>query len=648
MSRFVEPTEEEAQKFMEGQTSEGSARFQEPTEEEAQEFIAKQEPVPYQPTEQDFGAMDAAKLMGQGLTYENMDEILGALKATKKTAFGDEKISDWLETYKRERDLERQEFKRLHEQYPKSSFVAEGIGAVYSPINKVLGPAKAAAGAFQAIKSGALTAGKAGLLTGIGASEQDISKPMEYAKDIAGYGATGAALGGGLGGLGYGAGQGLSWLEDQIRKGGPFASNALTAFLESAKGKGFISPESMARIQKMSSDAARKFGDIIYGEEGPIAKTSKEISAYFQRADESGVKVPGVYDPVLKDLLSGLIQSLEQNNLLRGKRVLADISSESPEIGNILKLLNRGDDVNWQEVSSGDVAKFLTAVDELVNGTMSPSQTYNFARWLQGEQVPEFSTQLTTKKFKELIPDALPQSLKKSAKMAADEALGFPASEQIFNKYKDVRTATAETVLNKGEPVDLSTVWQNEFSRETILAKLKKEFNDIVKDLSKPSVTGDDARKTINALKVRVNELNQKYPDLKLNLDDFFTELSRASEQSALRQKFLPHEAHSDAGDLVSRLTNLTGYGVPIVLGKAASVPLAINNLIVKADDKVLIPLAQKLKQTPTLQHIGQALEDGVQNKSGKNAALFMIMQNPQARSIANQMLGVDQNEKRQ
>lgn len=647
MSRFVEPTEEEAQKFMEGQTSEGSARFQEPTEEEAQEFVAKQEPVPYQPTEQDFGAMDAAKLMGQGLTYENMDEILGALKATKKTAFGDEKISDWLETYKRERDLEREEFKRLHEQYPKSSFVAEGIGAVYSPINKVLGPAKAAAGAFQAIKSGALTAGKAGLLTGIGASEQDISKPVEYAKDIAGYGATGAALGGGLGGLGHGAGQGLSWLEDQIRKGGPFASNALTAFLESAKGKGFISPKSMERIQKMSSDAARKFGDIIYGEEGPIAKSSKEISAYFQRADESGVKVPGVYDPALKDLLSGLIQSLEQNNLLRGKRVLADISSESPEIGNILKLLNRGDDVNWQEVSSGDVAKFLTAVDELVNGTMSPSQTYNFARWLQGEQVPEFSTQLTTKKFKELIPDALPQSLKKSAKIAADEALGFPASEQIFNKYKDVRTATAETVLNKGEPVDLSTVWQNEFSRETILAKLKKEFNDIVKDLSKPSVTGDDARKTINALKVRVNELNQKYPDLKLNLDDFFTELSRASEQSALRQKFLPHEAHSDAGDLVSRLTNLTGYGIPIVLGKAASVPLALNNLIVKADDKVLIPLAQKLKQTPTLQHIGQALEDGVQNKSGKNAALFMIMQNPQARSIANQMLGVDQNEKR-
>jgi hypothetical protein len=640
MSRFVEPTEEEAQKFMGGQTSDGSARFQEPTEEEAQEFIAKKEPTPYQSTEQDFGAMDAAKLMGQGLTYENMDEILGALKATKKTAFGDQKMADWLETYKRERDLEREEFKRLHEQYPWSSFAAEGLGAVYSPINKVLGPAKAASGFIDAVKSGTMMGAKGGLLTGIGGSEQDLSKPVQYAKDIASYGATGGVLGGSLGGLTNIGSSAVKGIEDF----GPFGKNLVTAFKKAKEGLGFTHATSEARISDLSQDTANKFADIMYADTGPLAKTSKEISAYFNEADAQGAKVLGIYDSGLRNSLASLVSDLEANKLLRPKEVMTEIAEKNPQVGNILKLLNRGNDVDDFAMSSNEVRIFVDNLDKLLNNELNTSQTYNFARWLQGDEVPGFA-KLGNSKFKQLIPNDLIASLKQSAKVSADDVLGAN-SEELFNKFKDVRASTVETVLNKGKPFAVSNVWQSDFTKDQIKSKLYDEFQNIITNLSKPSVSGTPARDTIRYLKNRISEVNQKYPDLKINLDDFFKQLEDVSSQVGVRSKFLPNEGHADAGDLLARLTSVTGYGAANILGRAASIPVELNKLIVKADDKVLATLAQKLKQTPTLQHVGQALEDGIQNKSAKNAALFMMMQNPQARAVANEVLGVNQNEK--
>ena len=607
---------------------------------------------------QEFGTAEAAKLIGQGLTYENLDEILGAVKATGKTAFGDQKMADWLETYKKERDIEREGFKRLHEQYPKSSFVAEGLGAVYSPINKVLGPAKAASGFIDALKSGAMMGAKGGLLTGIGASEQDLSKPIEYAKDIASYGATGGVLGGGLGGLGYGAGEGLSSLATKLEESGPFGRNVVSAFRKSKEGEGFVSEGSEERIEELAEKTARKFGDVMYAEEGPIAKTSKEISDYFNTASGEGAKVKGSFDENLKNSVASFITDLETNNLLRQK-ISKEVAQEYPKVFPIQSIeaknkalpksfsniVGRSVDVQ-SSMSSKEVKLFTEMVQKLFNDELNPSEAYNFARWLQGEQIPGFA-KLGSSKFKQLVPRELVDNLKQSAKNSADDVLG-QNSQEIFDKFKNVRANTVETILNKGKPTDLANIWQSDYAKGEIKSRLYDDFKKILESLSDPSQSGTESRNTIKILQKRIDELNQNYPGMNIQIKDLIDEVKDVASQKTIRSKIWANSSHTSSGsDVWSRLVDITGYGGAITAGKLARVPLQINNALVKAEDSMLMPLAEKLKQNPSLQHIGQALEDGVRNRSGKNAALFMILQNPEARSIAGGMLGVDQNEKR-
>ncbi len=611
---------------------------------------------------QEFGTAEAAKLFGQGLTYENLDEILGALKATGKTAFGDKKFSDWLQTYKQERNVEREEFERLHQQHPWKAFAAEGAGAVYSPINKLFAPAKAASGVMEAIKSGALTAGKAGLATGIGASEQSLEDPLAYAKDVATYGATGGVLGGGLGALGYGATKGLSALGTQFEESGPFGKNVVNAFRKSKEGEGFVSEGSEERIEELAEKTARKFGDVMYAEEGPIAKTSKEISDYFDTASNEGAKVQGAFDEDLKNSVASFITDLETNNLLRPK-ISKEVAQEYPKVfppkstiqsieaqNKILpqsfrNIVGRSSDVQ-SSMSSKEVKLFTEMVQKLFSNQLNPSEAYNFARWLQGEQIPGFA-KLGSSKFKQLVPRELVDSLKQAAKNSADDVLG-QNSQEIFDKFKNVRANTVETILNKGKPTDLANIWQSDYAKGEIKSRLYDDFKKILESLSDPSQSGTESRNTIKILQKRIDELNQNYPGMNIQIKDLIDEVKDVASQKTIRSKIWANSSHTSSGsDVWSRLVDITGYGGAITAGKVARVPLQINNQLVKAEDATLIPLAEKLKQNPSLQHIGQALEDGVRNRSGKNAALFMILQNPEARAIAGGMLGVDQNEKR-
>lgn len=643
MSRFIEPTEEEAKNFMQQDVA-ASPRFKEPTEQEASQFAQKQtEEIPSD--QKKLSASDLAEFLGQGLTYGGMEEILGALKASKEVALGKPELKDWYDIYQKEREKERQRLEALSTESPYATGAAELYGSFISPVNKLLMPAKAlgeGATLLQKLAQGAETGAKIGALSGIGSSEAGLEKPTELLKSIGESAASGGVFGAGLTGLGELAGKAIPAAAEKLKESSPLGRNLITAFQKSMEGKGFISEQSEKRIEQEARDVSKRFGEMMYAEEGPLAKTSKDIGKFFTMADDAGTTVAPDYN--ILDNIVGAVEDLERNQLIKFKDVPKVVKGESTFGERMKKSLGRTSDIT-SSMSSSEVKIFLDNIDRLMTGQMNSSEAYNFGRWLEGADVPGLAS-LKGSRFTEIV-QKLPQlakGIKETAISSAEERLGV-SIKPLLQKFRDVRAGTVETILNKARPEELSDVWQSDFAKSEIKKLLFDDFKKILEKLSDPSTTGTESRTIVSKLEQRINGLNEKYPDLNLKVKDLIEDIKDVSAQKNIRAKLVTshNTSASPAADLVTRLSDLVGYGgAGVVAGNVARIPVAFNNFIVKASDQTLIPLAQKLKQTPGLQHIGQALEDGVVNKSGKNAALFMIMQNPEARAIAKEHMGAE------
>ena len=101
----------------------------------------------------------------------------------------------------------------------------------------------------------------------------------------------------------------------------------------------------------------------------------------------------------------------------------------------------------------------------------------------------------------------------------------------------------------------------------------------------------------------------------------------------------------------MDKLLNISGYGGAYATGiaarKGASGITQFNNLISTAGDTALMPVAKALQGVKGVSHLGAALEGALNNKSvaAKNAAIFSIMQNPEARKTAAGVLPGIENE---
>lgn len=645
MAKFTPPTQEEANEFMsqyEPTTAPSlpepsTTKFAPPTQEEAEQFMSE-----YSPTEP--SPANLLKVFGQGLTYENIDELLGALRATGKVALGKPELKDWYDIYRKEQQAEQEKIKKVKEAYPISSMGAELAGSFISPINKLLLPAKvagAAPGVLKAIEEGAITGAKIGLASGVGGSEKTIEKPEEYLTDILSSGATGGAFGAGMAGLGQAVFKGIPALAEQAKQAGPLRRNIITAFEKPLEGKGFISESSEKRIEDEIRKLSGKFGEEMYGVGGPLEQTSLAVGRFINDADKAGAKIDFSSD-FLDDIV-GIIENLEQNKLLTYKSAKGLPFEKQSFTSRFYKILDRQDDIR-SSMASNEVKTFLSFLDDLSSGNMPPSEAYSFGTWLQGGDVPGFN-RLKGSKFAELIQQSpqLATKIKQAAIESAENKLGI-SSKDLFDKFKSVRSGTVETLLNKARPEELSDVWQSDYSKTEVKKMLYDQFKNMINDLSDPSTMGTDSRTTIRVLQDRINDLNNKYPDLKLNFNDLIEQVKDISSQKVIRQKLVTEKGKSAAptGDLIHKLSDLLGYGGAATLGTVSRGVERTGYYLTKATDDALLPIAQRLKQTPSLQHLGKALEDGVVNKSSKNAALFMIMQNPEARAIANGALGVE------
>lgn len=586
--------------------------------------------------EKDIELADLARLFTEGYTMGGGAEVSGGLRATIEPD-----QLDWYEAYRKKRLEEEAAIKQFKEQHPYVAYPTEFAGAVVSPVNKLLAPLMAGKKGAELLAGATKTGLASGLITGVGTSEKTLEQPLEYGKDILATGATGAVLSPVLTGAGMAITGKAPEILKQIEESSEIGKNLITAFRESAKGKGFIFKEGQERLAKQEEAIAQEFAEKMYGKEGPLAKTSKELSDYFKAAEDAGASVAGI-DEKTRELYSQFIEDLELNQLLKVKTI--EGVGQGPRI---FKLLKRFQNVT-PSMSSGEVKVFLDEMDKMLVGNgLTPSEAYNLGRWLNGENVPGFA-KIQGSKFADLVrKSGLSEHIKKLAKESAEERLG-KNSESIFQKFADVRAGTVDTVLNKGKPRDVAQVWQNEYAKDEIKSQLFDDFKKIIDELQDPSKIGDESRNTIRVLQQRIGELNQKYPDLKLDIKDFIDRLKDVSSQRTVRNKLITaHGSSASAKDIFSKMVDWTGYGGAILTGKLIGRPIVatkqiFSNMLTKASPEKLSPIANELGQTKGLEHVGKALQDSIDSGSiaAKNAALFMILQNPHASSIAKSYLG--------
>lgn len=646
MSEFKDPTPEEAQKFMEEQQAASSSSFKDPTPEEAEKFMAQASKGKNIDTDIDF--TNLARMFAEGYTSGFGGEAIGGVRAALDTS-----EEDLYNLYRKKAQEEEEEIiEAFKKQHPIPAVATEFAGAVASPVNKLIAPLMASKGILGALKGGLAS----GLITGAGTSKHTIEQPKEYIEDIIGTGVTGAALSPAISALGGVATKQIPKALKSIEESSELGKNLITAFRESSKGKGFILKESQERLQKQEEEIAKQFEKQMYGEKGPIQKTQKEMEEFFNAATKSGAKIDAFENAPLKQEISNLIDKLEQNQLLKEvPEINVPFSSEMPiqvlPISmQLKKLLQRGEDVGQVLGSSTETKIFTDNIQKLLNKEMSPSDAYTFARWLNGDNIPGW-IQLKSSMFKKLVNDSpeLIKELKDAAKASAKNVLG-EKSLDVFTKFKDVRAGTVDTILNRGKPSDVSDIWQSEYAKSEIKNKLYDDFRDIINKLQDPSSIGDESRNTIRVLQTRIDELNKKYPDLNLDIKDFIDRLKDVAAQRTVRNKMITaHGSTASSKDIISKLVDWTGYGGAILTGNVIGRPInavreVFSNQLVKAPNATLMPIADELSKTKGLEHVGGALQQSLDNGSyaAKNAALFMILQNPQASSIAKGILGAE------
>lgn len=540
------------------------------------------------PQEEPSTLSDFVSAFGQGATLGISDEILGALEAAADVATTDKKLEDLYNLYRQHQKEEEQKYKEARERSPTATLTGELMGGFAVPGLGSAGAIGKGASIASKIARGAAAGGAIGAATGLGKSEATIEQPEELAKETLVSGGLGAGLGGIMSGTAALAGKivekAAPKVEEVLEKY-PTGRLIKKAYSTTKEGKGFASDESGNRIMDLGKQAQKEFGEAFYGPESPIAKTSKEIGSLFEEAGKKGGRV---------EADSGLISKVEE--------LFPDVNS-----------------------SSFKDATFGNDIRKLLNGEMSPQEAYNLGIRLQEKGVVG-KAKMMSDTIAERETGELADMVKSAAKKATDEALGEERTRAAFDKFKQARQSTSETIFNKGKPLEISNVFSGDYGTVGGKVKLDKELDTILTHIADPATTGDKARETIRVLEQRLNQLGEQYPDLKLDTKGMISKLKDVAMEKTIRSKILSNQGSGTVGSILGRLGEVSGYGGAATAGWLSKFPKWSNDQLVKGAQKL------KLSKVP---HLGAFLEDAIINNKGpaaKNAAIFSIMQNPEAR----------------
>lgn len=551
----------------------------------------------------------------QGMTLGFSDEAVAGLKAGADVVGNkDKSITDFPELYRQYQRLEQKRIDEAKQRSPYAYLAGEVGGGLLSGLatsgaGLTAGAAEAATQglgrrALQAAGTGSLLGG----ITGAGTSKGELGSQEQIA-DVLGSAAMGGALSGGFSAAG-----------DLAGKGAKAVGGKLAQYVE----------DSPLLRQMLKSREMGKSGLAISEGEGAVNRMARE-----QTADMSGVTKNLMN---ARKILGQEIGDAIDNATAKGVKL--NVAPETQAVAQDVKQALQSNKLAFGTTEANDVLVLLKKLD---NFELTPAEAQTLKQKLHDMvpniEAPELRNPMM--KFQERIDDALNKSV--------------PGLEQLNQKYSGFLSAGPEVLLNKGQPSEITSKFLSSLKDPD--GDVSKAVTEMLSSLTAPGVSKQTARRTFTELEDQLMKFEQSNPGtLKRILGiDSPQELTKGlrdiADKFAIGRQALGYEPHGSPvtnlqHGLLSSLSN-TGRGVLIgganLLGRvesavAKSGPAKFSRELYQAGDDALVQIAQKLESAgvPGLDNLGGALRKGIENKNGamKNAALFTILQNPQARLL--------------
>lgn len=589
--------------------------------------------------EQNRGVVDAG-LAGaaQGATFGFSDELGAAKDVAGDYLSGNPLGKKWREYQKMRESANKQ----LSEESPlaytggelaggvASSLVMPNLGA--AKIAGMAGKYAPAAGKFlagQGESALARMAGKGttmaiqgapiGALYGMGASENDMSKPVELAMDTA----SGAGMGS-LTGLAIGAS--AQGGKEALKKAGGMIedSNLLRQIREGYRmgeeGINLASGETQERLSLLPNEKSKGFVDRIMATDKDIGR---KVGAAIDKAQDSGVVIN--IDPKIQSVGEKMFDTIFVKNPTLGEFI-------EPRTAQLLKLIATREKGNLTPTEARALKDQLYKLTDNLAGFNS--DTANFARSMGMDLAHEVDTAMK---------------------------LGMPEYQTAAREFEAFRRMVPETIMGKGTPSEYGKVYMGDLKNPEL--KLFESTRDMMKKSQLPGESASKEKMAFEQLKRNLNELGTTNPESVKSLGgtpkDVISGLRQDSDRlAAIRQShgIDPQAGISEAGKGALSGLATTGRGVLVsganqvgrIAGAASeaakntgqalakSSPAKMGRSLFNIPDDGLQGLAQRLKAKESSALLGDALESALANKNdaGKNAILFKLMQNPEYRNL--------------
>lgn len=564
----------------------------------------------------------------QGSTFGFSDE-LGATKDVVVDAFTGNKLGKSWRDLQKAREAAN---KKLAEESPWAYGAGEVIGGVGSSIVlPPMGAAKVAStasrfspaiGKFLAGQSeGALAriAGKGttmaiqgapvGLAYGVGASENDISQPIELAKDALSGAGMGAAAVAAIGGGGQVIKRGVKGL-GSIVKDSNYARAVKEGFnFGNEQGVNLGSGRDQETLTTLSDEFADSFVQKIFKTDEQLGKN---VGAAINKAQADGIKIN--IDPKISEV---------------SQKIYKTMTVDNPAL---------------EELLDAPTKKTLKAIKDRELGNLTPIEArafkdylYKLSDKLKGRGS---DTSANASGWAKEIAKEISLSLKKS----------IPAYETAAEQFKQFRRLVPETILSKGTPVKYNKVYLGDLKNPDL--KLLEATSDVISYSQLPGESKEAQRKTFEMLKRNLKELDSSNPNVAKNMEgsseQVIAMLRKQSDKIAamkIAQGVDPQAGVQEAVKSSLGMVSTTGKGIGVsvpnkvgLVTKAVreSSPVKMSKAVFDTTEKGLYTLSDKLKANQATAILGDSLENALNNKNeaGKNAVLFKLMQNPEYRNI--------------
>ena len=532
---------------------------------------------------------DTAMALGEGATLGLGDELLAGLQTGGEAIIGSTKLEDLMSRYRQLQKQNEQAYEQAKERSPILTGVAELAGGFALPGGAIAGATKGLTTGAKVLQAAKMGAGM-GALAGFGSSKGDIdtSQGREQLLKDTGLGLGIGAAGGAAGeGLIIGAGKSADALKNWASKNATLA-NLGESFNIGKAGDSLFSMNTQNKIAKELDST--------------VSDASKQISKLGDKANEiydaaiNSVKAP---QNISKEEKAALESALP---LISGKadKALAKKVLGSSDLNEVAKL---GGMISDSSVSLRDIKDLERVLSNLRNNeTLSRDP-----RLLE---------------IHELIKDRL------QSQMGDNK---YAELQKLFASQRQPHENFLQKAITESSP---------EFKNVDI-EKLSKGLETATKYIYNPTSAGVEGRVNFNRYIDELKTLLKEQPELagKLDLDDIAKNLSSQSKKFNAMEMVTGKKQGEGLGKIESSLTaNITGGGANI----AGNISYGLS----KATDATLGNVARVLKGKPGLNHLGNALESALNNKSqaAKNAVIFSLSQKPEARDLLKDVLPTNEN----